>query len=293
MKEITYYRDQRPDSPFRLVYFPHALIPNKPAFTFTTGDAVQLTYLYRGQVECGSLKDMLQFYSEDILALMPGEVYRFRNVSEQSRYVQMRIDLKQLELPEDHFFQKQVVAPLLQRRLQIPRKFSPGDPGYDALRRQLQRLDPGKEGTEAYEAELLSVAVECCCALLSVAVPTEFAEDPKEKAVACCLAFMEQHLSEKITLQQLADEAGLHPNRLCAVFRELTERTPFDHLVRQRTREAGRLLRSTLLPIPEVAARCGFPSNSFFIRRFEKVYHMSPSQYRKKYFNFYMFYMEE
>jgi AraC-like DNA-binding protein len=239
-------------------------------------------------VECGGLKNLQQFYSEDILALMPGEVYRFRNASMQSSYVQMFIDLKQLRLPEEHFFQKRVLTPLLQRRLRLPHKFSPGDPGYDALRSQMLRLDPGKEGTDAYEAELLSVAVECCCALLSVATPAKIVDDPKEKAIACALEFMDRHLSEKITLQQLADVAGLHPNRLCAVFRELTERTPFDHLVRRRTREAGRLLRSTLLPIPEVASRCGFPSNSFFIRRFEKVYQIPPSQYRKKYFNLYM-----
>lgn len=288
MKEITYYRALGPGNPFGLVYFPHALIPTKPAFTFTTGTTIQLTYLYGGQLECGGLQDLQQFYSEDILALMPGEVYRFRNVSSQSRYVQMFIDLKQLRLPEEHFFQKQVITPLLQRKLRLPRKFSPGDPGYDALRSQMLRLDPGKEGTDAYEAELLSVAVECCCALLSVAAPVEFVDDPKERAIACALNYMDRHLSEKITLQQLADVAGLHPNRLCAVFRELTERTPFDHLVRRRTREAGRLLRSTLLPIPEVAARCGFPSNSFFIRRFEKVYRIAPSQYRKKYFNLYM-----
>ena len=288
MKEITYYRAPRPDSPLRLVYFPHALIPNKPAFTFATGSTVKFTYLYRGQLECGELKNMQQYYGEDILVVMPGELYRFRNVSEKSRYVQMFIDLEQLGLPEDHFFQKRVITPFLQRRLQIPWKFSPGDPGYDVLRRQLRRLDPGKEGTEAYEAELISIAVECCCALLSVAVPKEPVEDPREQAIARSLDYMDRHLSEKITLQQLADVAGLHPNRLCAVFRELTERTPFDHLVRRRTRESGRLLRSTLLPIPEVAARCGFPSNSFFVRRFKQVYRITPTQYRKKYFNSYM-----
>ena len=287
MKEISYYRTSKPGNPFSIVYFPHALIPNKPAFTFVTGNKVMLTYLYRGQLESGERQNIQQFHGGEILAVMPGALYRFRNTSAESLYVQIFIDLEDLQLPENHFFQKQVVTPLLERRLQIPWKFSPGDPGYDVLCSQLRRLDPGKEGTEDYEGELLSVAVECCCALLSVAIGKEPVDDPKEKAIVRSLEFMDRHLSEKITLQQLAEVAGLHPNRLCAVFRELTERTPFDHLVRRRTREAGRLLRSTLLPIPEVAARCGFPSNSFFVRRFGKVYRMTPTQYRKKYFNLY------
>ena len=191
------------------------------------------------------------------------------------------------KLPAGHFLRERLVEPLRNGRLQVPWFFRPGDPAYEALRNQLRRLSPEKEGSEHYEAELISAAMECICALLPVAVPVEPETNEKEEAVARCLNYIGRNYAQKITLKEWADIAGMRQNRLCAVFRELTERTPFDHLLRQRTRAAGRLLRSSFLPIPDVGRLCGFPSNSFFIRKFSSVYSITPSQYRKKYYDLY------
>lgn len=287
MKQSTYYRHSSAEFPVQIVYFPHALIPKLPAFSFCNGDKIMLLYMYQGRVECGPLNATQVLEAGDIALVPPWQIYRFRNVSEESKYIHMFIEMDMWKLPAGHLLRDCLLEPLRNKTVRVPWFFRPGDRIYDTLRRQLQRLSPEKEGSEHYEAEIFSVVTECICALLEVAETVEPVINKKEEAVAKCLEYIGNNYAQRITLKQLADLAGMRPNQLCAVFRELTERTPFDHLLRQRTRSAGRLLRSTLLPIPEVGKRCGFASNSFFIRKFSDVYHMTPNQYRKKYYDIY------
>lgn len=45
--------------------------------------------------------------------------------------------------------------------------------------------------------------------------------------------------------------------------------------------EAGRLLRTTSLPIASVAAACGFYDHSAFVKRFRRHTGLTPLAYRK------------
>ena len=108
-----------------------------------------------------------------------------------------------------------------------------------------------------------------------------------EDAIRKCLKYMSDHDKEKITLEQLAELVHLHPNYLCTVFKKYTGKTIFDHLTRQRLRRATRKLRSTRRPVQQIAESCGFPSVSFFNRKFQEIYGYTPSQYRKKFSNVY------
>ncbi|MBQ8932249.1 MAG: helix-turn-helix domain-containing protein [Ruminiclostridium sp.] len=48
-----------------------------------------------------------------------------------------------------------------------------------------------------------------------------------------------------------------------------------------RLTEAARLLRSTLLPINEIARRVGYEDSLYFSKRFSRRYKTSPSAFRK------------
>lgn len=285
MEFLTYYRPATEELPVQIIYFPHSLIPKKPAFTFSRGNALMLLYMYSGKVECGKLGEPQILGAGDVYVALPGELYTFRNESEQSRYVQVIIHLDQMLKAQGQSVLDQFIQPFLSRRRDICNKLYPGIPGYEELAQQLRRLDPmGELVDSCYQATIFSVVINCLMTLFAHSCPAEPKTDPQKEAVACCLEYIEENYAQKITLQELADLVQVRPNQLCRIFRKLTQRTPFDHLIRQRTRTAARFLRSTLMPIPEVGLRCGFPSNSFFIRRFSQVYSMPPLAYRKKYF---------
>ena len=57
--------------------------------------------------------------------------------------------------------------------------------------------------------------------------------------------------------------------------------TAHQFLEKVRVTEAGRLLRTTSLPIAAVAAACGFYDHSAFVKRFRRHTGLAPLAYRK------------
>lgn len=94
------------------------------------------------------------------------------------------------------------------------------------------------------------------------------------------LAAMESALEEPFSREALAARAGVslrQLERLCSV--HLGKTIAETYLI-IRLNRAAELLRSTGLPVTEVALACGFRSATHFARRFAARYGMSASQFR-------------
>jgi AraC-like DNA-binding protein len=96
-----------------------------------------------------------------------------------------------------------------------------------------------------------------------------------------CVHYIDQYYQRRITLQELAEYVHLHPNYLCQLFREQTGKTVFEHINWVRVHDASKLLRSTQLPISQIAVQCGFQNTNYFSRIFKQFLGRSPSAYRK------------
>jgi AraC family transcriptional regulator len=77
---------------------------------------------------------------------------------------------------------------------------------------------------------------------------------------------METRLAEPIPLSDLAAAVSLSVSQFSRQFKASTGETPHRFLMRLRAETAYRLLRSTTMPIPEVAARCGFSHQEHLTR---------------------------
>jgi AraC family transcriptional regulator len=96
------------------------------------------------------------------------------------------------------------------------------------------------------------------------------------------LDFIEEHLSENISLAQLAEAAGnVSRYHFARLFKQSTGYSPYHYLVRRRIRQAQSMLRSQkLLSIGEIAFLCGFGDQSTFSRVFRQVSGCTPKAYR-------------
>lgn len=65
------------------------------------------------------------------------------------------------------------------------------------------------------------------------------------------------------------------------LFRDQMGVTAHRFLEKVRVSEAGRMLRTTSLPIADVAVACGFYDHSAFIKRFRRHTGLAPLAYRK------------
>ncbi|MFA6856998.1 MAG: AraC family transcriptional regulator [Treponema sp.] len=94
------------------------------------------------------------------------------------------------------------------------------------------------------------------------------------------LNLVQTRYNSALSLEQMADTAGLSPKYFCRVFREMTHHTPVEYLNLYRVNCACDKLRTTDDPIIDVAYGCGFNDFSYFIKIFKRYKGMTPFKYR-------------
>jgi transcriptional regulator GlxA family with amidase domain len=103
--------------------------------------------------------------------------------------------------------------------------------------------------------------------------------DP-ESGLARLRAWMFDHLEEPLTLDQLAGRVFMSRRQFTRVFRAETGISPWQWLLRERLREARRMLESTREPVEQIGFKCGFPTAASFRMHFRRSTGMTPSAYR-------------
>ncbi|HYF50020.1 MAG TPA: AraC family transcriptional regulator [Planctomycetota bacterium] len=90
-----------------------------------------------------------------------------------------------------------------------------------------------------------------------------------------------KRFNEQLTLEGLAELAGVTPNYLSRRFKSRYGTTPITYQHRLRAQAAADLLRTTEHPIKRIATMVGFRDVYFFSRMFKKVRGLPPARYRK------------
>lgn len=88
---------------------------------------------------------------------------------------------------------------------------------------------------------------------------------------------IEEHYREGISVQNLADMAGLSRFHFSRLFKELTDRTVIAYINLIRIRKSEYLLRNTTMNVSEVALATGFNDIYYFSRSFKKHKKIPPS----------------
>lgn len=94
------------------------------------------------------------------------------------------------------------------------------------------------------------------------------------------LAWVQEHLDEVVTVEDLAARSAMSPRTFARRFLATTGTTPYQWLVGQRVQLARRLLEMSELPIEIVAQRSGFCTASNLRKHFGRIVHTSPQAYR-------------
>lgn len=93
---------------------------------------------------------------------------------------------------------------------------------------------------------------------------------------------IEQHAAYPLQVADLARLAGLSSARLHARFASECGLTPMDYIRQRRLTMARRLLRETVLPVGEIAARVGYGSQSAFSAAVLRAFGCTPLALRRE-----------
>jgi transcriptional regulator GlxA family with amidase domain len=109
----------------------------------------------------------------------------------------------------------------------------------------------------------------------------DYQSDPTER-IADLPAWILGHLSEKLTVDALAERACLCPRHFSRVFKQVFNCTPADFVEEVRLSEARRRLLGLRATVESIAESVGFNSSDSFRRAFERRVGLTPSLFRRQ-----------
>lgn len=118
--------------------------------------------------------------------------------------------------------------------------------------------------------------------LLSRIALREFRQQPQPSLSDRVCGYLADHCCEPFSAAVLEREFYLSYKHLAAVFKRDKGQTMQQYHTSLRISHAARLLRSTLLPVGEVAEQTGYSDMLYFSRCFHKAMGLSPTEYRRQ-----------
>ncbi|HXV30926.1 MAG TPA: AraC family transcriptional regulator [Sinorhizobium sp.] len=92
--------------------------------------------------------------------------------------------------------------------------------------------------------------------------------------------YVEAHLDRPLTLDHLAAEAGLSTFHFAKMFRVSFAMPPHRYVAERRVERAKQHLRAESLSLVQVAAACGYASQSHFTKAFKAAVGITPGEWR-------------
>lgn len=105
--------------------------------------------------------------------------------------------------------------------------------------------------------------------------------NPVTPAVSKALDYISANYTEAISLENIADAAGLSTFRIAHLLKEVTGKTALQNIQYLRIQEARRLLETSDMSCTDIAYETGFGDQSYFIKQFRKWMGITPAKYRK------------
>ena len=103
--------------------------------------------------------------------------------------------------------------------------------------------------------------------------------------------YIDEHLEQKITVEDIARHVSLSASRLHHIFKAETGISVLKYVNKKRLAKAKELLKTGELVV-NIYAKCGFQDYTSFFRAFKKEYEITPKEYQKRYFQSLIYFNE-
>ena len=97
------------------------------------------------------------------------------------------------------------------------------------------------------------------------------------------ISFMTQNYAEPIAIAEIAEEVGCDRRRLAYLFDKQVGMSPIQFLTEIRLKHSKDILRTTTMPVKEIAELVGYQDSFYFCRVFTKQYQSTPTKPRKQF----------
>lgn len=140
-----------------------------------------------------------------------------------------------------------------------------------------------KDGCFYGIAAVRAAVLEFLCLLCRdyIVQQTQSAAPHRGELVKTAVIYIKKHLSEPMTLDEIANYTGVNKHYLSRLFKQVLDKTVFETVRVLRCNEAKHRIEEGM-SVSEAAHCCGFENLSYFTRTFKKYYGILPSHCGKK-----------
>jgi AraC family transcriptional regulator of arabinose operon len=108
----------------------------------------------------------------------------------------------------------------------------------------------------------------------------EVTQGDKADCVDRAILYMQEHINENISLNELSSRYNYSVSRFSNLFKQKTGYAPIDYFVQMKMQKACQQLDFTNRSIKDIAFSMGFDDPYYFSKRFRVIIGMSPKKYR-------------
>ena len=98
------------------------------------------------------------------------------------------------------------------------------------------------------------------------------------------LDYIDEHITEQMTLQDLANVLNITPQHLCRTFKEAFSMRPFEYITRRRIQISKRYLADRNMKIAAVGQMVGIRDVSYYCYNFKRLEGITPNEFRAQNF---------
>lgn len=108
----------------------------------------------------------------------------------------------------------------------------------------------------------------------------EYHNSRENPVITKAKAYIEEHISGELSLDQTADAVGVNPYYLSKLFKDETGSNFIDFVNENRLVKAKELLKKPELSIKEISFDCGYSDQNYFSKIFRRKFGITPTEYR-------------
>lgn len=187
----------------------------------------------------------------------------------QQHYPAVKVTLDELVVTSDHIMTAGATTSFQHLCLDLVRKLAG-----EVLASQLAKvllLDPNRTSQRAF--------MSCDVQAIHLCKYAEADDD----VIVQTQRWMQRHLNETISLDQLADRSAMSKRTFIRRFKQTLGDTPANYLQQLRVDEAKKLLETTHLSLEKIVPVVGYQDVSAFRKLFQRSTGLTPKMYRQKF----------
>lgn len=165
--------------------------------------------------------------------------------------------------------------------IRVPVAFAPPNPTHfrDTL---LKAIGVWQRGDDLGHLEAQHLLTELVLSLIKAYGEASALSVSRPASLNWITSYLSFHLSEPITVEDMARRAGLSPSRFAHLFRQQFGLPPHRYFLQLRIQHAQELLEHTSYTQQQISGYSGFSNVHHFASAFKRVTNQTPGEYRRK-----------